>query len=157
MASMADFAAECEAAAKALRRMPADVRRALAAEVKSEVAVPLAAKIGAAATGPYAARISGAVKARAAADPTIVAGGGRRVVSGGATPRQLIPGTEWGGGVRVTQVYPRRGRAHRRRTTNQFVPAHPFIFPTISKQMPTVLDQFAGIVLRSIDKGLTHG
>ena len=158
MSTPQEFAAECDQVAKSLRRMPAELRRALASGVKSDVAAPLAAKIGAAAAGPYGHALSGAVKARAAADPTIVIGGSRRVVSGGASARDLIYGTEFGGGKRTTAV-PRNAKhkGYRRRSTNQFHPAHPFVFPTIGRESDWVLDQFATIVLDTLDKGVNRG
>ena len=155
MSDIKDFAEECDFVAKQLRRLPSDVRRALASEVKTAVALPLAGKIGSAARGPYGAALSGSVKARAAADPTIVIGGSRKVVSGGANARQLIYGTEFGGGKRITRVPTTPKRAgYRRRSTNQFVPAYPFVFPTVGKNMDWVLDTYADIVLKTLDKGV---
>jgi hypothetical protein len=158
VATVEEFVADCEQAAKQLRRIPKDVRRALAADVKTQVAAPLADKIGAAATGPYARALSGAVKARASADPVIVIGGSRKVVTGGANPRQLVYGTEFGGGKRVS-VVPRNARhsGYRRRGTNQFHPARPFVFPTIGRESDWVLEQFADIVLKTLDQGFTNG
>lgn len=155
MSGIEDFAAECDFVAKQLRRIPSDVRRALASEVKTEVATPLAAKIASAAKGPYGPALSGSVKARAAADPTIVVGGSRKVVSGGANARQLVFGTEFGGGKRITRVptSPKRS-GYRRRTTNQFVPAHPFVFSTIGSNMDWVLDTYADIVLKTLNEGV---
>jgi hypothetical protein len=158
MATLDEFGRECDAAAKALRRVPRELRRALASEVKTEVAVPLAAKIAAAASGPYGRALSGAVKARAQADPTIVIGGSRKVVSGGANARQLVFGTEFGGGKRTTRIARRPGRAgYRRRTTNQFVPAHPFVFSTIGDNVDWVLDRYSDIVLKVLNEAVSDG
>lgn len=159
MSDLAAFAAECDAASKSMRRLPKDVRRALASDVKTEVAAPLADKIGAAARGPYGRVLSAATKARVSADPQIVVGGGRRVVSGGATARQLVYGTEYGGGGRVTAVPAGRGhKAYRRRSTNQFRRGpYPFVFPTIGREGEWVLDRFADIVLKALDEGMTNG
>lgn len=158
MSDLAAFAAECDAASKSLRRLPKDVRRALASDVKSEVAAPLADKIGAASRGPYGRVLAAATKARASADPQIVVGGARRVVSGGASARQLVYGTEFGGGGRTTAVPAGRGhKAYRRRSTNQFRRAYPFVFPTIGREGEWVLDRFADIVLKAIDEGMSNG
>lgn len=159
MSDIESFADECEFVAKQLRRIPRDVRRALASEVKTKVAVPLAGKVGSAARGSYGPALSGSVKARASADPVIVIGGSRKIVSGGANARQLIYGTEFGGGKRTTAI-PRNAkhRGYRRKTTNQFVPATPFVFPTVAHETPWVLDQFADIVLKTLDEGVnTNG
>lgn len=143
----AAFAADCKRTAADLRRLPADLRRALAAEVKPRVAVPLATRIAGNARGSYGSALSGAVKARAQADPQIVIGGSRRVVSGGANPRQLVYGTEFGGGGRVSVVAGTpRHRGYRRRSTRQFVPARPFVFTTVGSSIEWVLEEFAGIV-----------
>jgi hypothetical protein len=91
-------------ASKALRRIPKEVRRALAAEVKTEVAAPLAVKIAGAATGPYNRVLRNGTKARASADPQIVVGGARPRLSHGAGPRDVVFGTEFGGGKRITRV-----------------------------------------------------
>lgn len=159
MSNMKDFAEECDYVAKQLRRIPKDLRRALASEVKQEVAIPLAAKIAGASSGPYGPALSGQVKARASADPQIVIGGSRKIVSGGANARQLVYGTEFGGGRRRTAV-PRtaKHKGYSRESTNQFVPAHPFVFPTIGKNGEWVLDQFSDIVLKVLDEGgITNG
>ena len=158
MSSMEEFAAECDQVARSLRRLPKDVRRALASDVKTEVAAPLAAKIGSAATGPYGAVLATATKARASAEPVIVVGGGRKVVSGGATPRDLVFGTEFGGGKRRSRV-PRNAKhvGYSRAGTNQFKPARPFVFPTIGREGDWVLDRFADIVLKALDEGLSDG
>jgi hypothetical protein len=158
VAGLDEFARECDAASRALRRVPTDLRRELGREVKEQVAVPLAAKIGAAASGPYARALSGAVKARAQADPTIVIGGSRKVVRGGANARQLVFGTEWGGGKRTTRVAARPGRrGYRRRSTNQFVPAHPFVFSTIGDNVDWVLDRYSDIVLKVLNEAVSDG
>lgn len=158
MADLSDFAAECEFVSKKLRRINKDLRRALAAEVKTEVAIPLAQKISQAASGPYGPALSGAVKARAQADPTIVIGGSRKIVHGGANARQLVFGTEFGGGKRITAV-PRNAKhkGYKRRSTNQFVPAHPFVFSTIGRNGEWVLDQFSNIVMKVLDGGISNG
>lgn len=147
MGDFDSFAAECKTASKQLRRLPKDLRRALATEVKTEVAVPLAGRIANAATGPYARPLSSAVRARASAEPQIVVGGTRRVVSGGASARQLVFGTEWGGGKKLTSVAATSGhKGYRRRSTRQFAQKHPFVYPTIAKSGEWVLDKFADIV-----------
>lgn len=148
MADLDAFARDCMTASKQLRRIPADLRRALASDVKTEVAAPLAAKISAAASGSYGRALAPQVKARASADPQIVIGGTKRIASGGASGRQLIYGTEFGGGSRVTAIPTRPGRrGHRRRTTRQFIRQHrPFVFNTIGRNGGWVLDRFAHIV-----------
>jgi hypothetical protein len=158
VSTLDEFVTECDRTAKALRRLPKDVRRALAADVKTQVAAPLAGKIAGAATGPYARALSGAVKARASAEPVIVVGGSRKVVSGGASPRDLIYGTEFGGGKRRSRV-PGNGKhvGYSRAGTNQFHPARPFVFPTIGAESEWVLEQFADIVLKTLEQGLSDG
>jgi hypothetical protein len=143
-----EFARECKEAARNLRRVDRDLRRALSSQVKERVAVPLAARIGSAAGGPWAPVLRAGTKARAGAEPTIVVGGSAPRVSGGATPRQLVYGAEFGGGSRLTAV-PRSGRrrGYRVHSTRQFrANRRPFIFPTIAEQIPAVLDEYADIV-----------
>lgn len=153
MASPEEFAQECEAAAKALRRIPKELRRALAADVKTEVAEPMAAKIRSASRGPWSAALASQTKARAAADPQVVIGGAKKIVSGGANARQLIYGTEFGGGRRVTRVPARPGRrGYRRHSTNQFIPATPYVFETLRANSDFILDAFADIVLKVINE-----
>lgn len=127
--------------------------------MKTEVAEPLARKIGAAAGGPWARILDAGTKARAAADPQIVVGGARPRLSGGAGPRQVVFGTEFGGGGRVKAIptTPKR-RGHRRVTTNQFRRHHkPFVFPTIEANMPEVLDAYADITLKVLNEGVNNG
>jgi len=154
MASNDEFAQACRDASKGLRRVQKDLRRELSQQSKEKVAVPLAAKVARAAAGPWARTLASGTKARAGADPTIVIGGMRPKVSGGAGPRALIYGTEFGGGSRLNDLAgsPRRHR-HRRHTTAQFRRnMHPFVFRTISANVPWVLDTFADITMTTLDK-----
>ena len=156
MSSTDDFAAECKAAARNLRRVPKDLRRTLSHEVQDQVARPLSGKINAAASGPWARVLSVSARTRAAAEPTIVVGGSRPRLSGGAGPRQVIFGTEFGGGKRLTAVPRKNGhRGYRRYSTNQFA-AHqrPFVFPTIGRELPNVLDTFADITMGVLEKAV---
>ena len=144
------FERECKVTARNLRRLPADLRKALAAQVQPRVAAPLAGKVAQTFAGPWAAPLAASTKARKLADPTIVVGGGRPVVSGGASARQLVYGATWGGGKRVAQVT-RKTRAgsvtFRRHVTKQFQgKARDNIFPTLRSNGAWVLDQFAAIV-----------
>ena len=132
-----------------LRRIPKDLRKALSVRVKPEVAVPLAARIASAASGPWGPVLAAATKPRASADPTIVVGGARKVVSGGASARALVYGVEFGStGRTITGVNAGRGhRSYSRRSTRQFLRhKRPFIFPTIRSSGGWVLDKFATIV-----------
>lgn len=159
MATPEEFAAECRAASRGLRRVPAELRRELAVAARDQVAKPLAARIASAASGPHAGILAAGTKARAAGDPTIVVGGLRPKLSGGAGPRQVVFGDEFGGGKRLGSVpSSRRARAHRRYTTNQFRRgAKPFVFPTIRGSLPWVLDTFADATLSTIEKGVNRG
>lgn len=152
------FARSCKTASRNMRRLPKDLRRELGAEVQTEVAEPLAGRIRSAAAGPYRGALSTSVKARKLADPTIVIGGTRKVVSGGANARQLVYGTEFGGGSRVSRVSANgRHRGYRRRSTRQFARSHPFIFSTIGKSGGWVLEQFADVVNRLLGEGMDRG
>jgi hypothetical protein len=158
VASPEEFAQQCREASRNMRRLPAELRRTLAARSKADVADPLAAKIAAAASGPYGRALSTAVKTRAAADPQIVVGGARRVVSGGASARQLVFGTEWGGGKRVKAFAKTANRkGYKRRTTRQFVTPHPFVYPTIGANIDTVLEAFATMVEDTFTKVVSDG
>ena len=139
----------CRDASRDLRRLPRDVRDALKARTRPEVADPLADTIRGTFRGPYAAVLSAATKTRVSGDPKIVVGGARRAVSGGASPRDLVFGSQFGGGSKVTQVTrkTRRGSVtYRRHTTRQFTKPRPTIYPTIRQELPTVLDRFATII-----------
>lgn len=158
MNDLRGFADECDVVARAMRRIPSDLRKSLSGEVQENVARPLAEKIAAAAHGPHANALRAGVKARKLADPTIVVGGARRLVSGGATIRQLAPGNEWGGGKRTTRVPSRPGRrGYRMRSTNQFVPAHPFIYPTISENYDWAIERWSDVVEDLVGKALNDG
>jgi hypothetical protein len=143
--------------AKDWRRLPADLRRALAQESRDKVAVPLAAKVASAAAGPWARVLGPSVKARSGADPKIVIGGKSPKLSGGGYPRAVVFGNEWGGGKRVRALAKTsRRRGHRRATTNQFRHPHPFIFRTVNREMDWVLDTFADITMTVLDKGVAR-
>lgn len=144
------FERACKVTARNLRRMPADLRKALSAEVQPRVAVPLAGKVAQTFAGPWAAPLAASTKARKLADPTIVIGGGRPVVTGGASARQLVYGATWGGGKRVALVTRRtRGgsSSYRAHVTKQFQgKSRDNIFPTLRAQGAWVLEEFASIV-----------
>lgn len=168
-----DFARDCRAMAAAVKKLPSDVRAELGREVKTRVAEPLAQKIAEQAHGPYGRALAASVKVRVSADPTIVVGGTRPVVSGGATGRDLVFGTEFGGGNRVSVVNRERhadgrkrvgrigrgeqerqrarGRSvYKRHTTKQFRNPNPFVYPTVEANVEWALDEFAAIVMGKI-------
>ncbi len=159
MATASDFATACKNASRQMRRLPAETRRALANEVRDAVAEPLAADIRSAWTGPYARVLSAATKARVQTDPQVVVGGSRRVVSGGASARDLVYGEEWGGGrrVKVMAGTPRR-RGHRRRTTRQFAgPGQHAVYGTIARTLDKSLERWADAVDRIVGKVMGGG
>lgn len=145
------FERSCRDTSRQLRRLPSELRKELAAQVQPKVAVPLAGKIAQAFGGPWSAPLSASTKARKLADPTIVIGGARRVVSGGATARQLVYGATFGGGTRRSTVT-RRTRSgssttYQVHTTRQFRgKGRDDVFDTIRANGAWVLTQFAGIV-----------
>lgn len=142
-----------------MRRLPAELRRALAREVKTAVADPLAGDIRAAWTGPYAPALSGATKTRVATDPQVIIGGSRRVVSGGASARDLVFGTEWGGGKRVKAIPGNaRRRGHRRATTRQFAGAGQHaVYGTVARTMDRSLERFADAVDKIVGQVIGRG
>lgn len=160
MADLQAFERSCRETARQLRRVPADLRRALSSDVQPLIAEPLADRISSTFTGPWAAPLAGATKTRKLADPTIIIGGARRVVSGGANARQLVYGAQFGGGNRTSKITrkTRRGRAtYSARTTRQFARhAQETIFPAIRREGGWVLDQFAEIVAKVLTAGVTH-
>ena len=157
MTEPTEFARACRDASRDLRRLPKDLRRTLAQRVRPDVADPLAGDIRADYRGPWANVLSAATKTRVSGDPQIVVGGSRRVVSGGAAPRQLVYGAQFGGGKKVAEVTRRtkhKGTVrYRRRTTAQFRNPVPTIFPTIGRTIDKTLDRFARIVGEVLDNG----
>ncbi len=151
------FERACRDAARSLRRVPKELRQTIAADSRDEVAAPLVQALQHAAVGPWARQLAAGTKARKAADPTVVIGGARPVVSGGAGVRQLVYGNQWGGGKRVTTVTRGRSR-YRLRSTRQFRTPHPYIIRTLSQQGGAVLDAWARLVMRAIERsGVTDG
>lgn len=155
MAALID-AREFGQMARDLRRAPKAVRDEVKRESRTRIAEPLAAKIksAAASTGPWAAVLVAGTKTRAGAEPVIVVGGKTPRLSGGAGPRHVVFGTEWGGGKRLSVVArSNRARGHRRYSTNQFRRhKHPFIFPTVARNYDAIVEAYADIVVRAIDK-----
>lgn len=142
-----------------MRRLPAELRRALGNEVRDTVAEPLAADIRSAWTGPYGPALSAATKTRVGTDPQIIVGGSRRVVSGGASARDLVYGEEWGGGRRIKAIpsTPRR-RGHRRRTTRQFAGAGQHaVFGTVARTLDKSLERWADAVDRIVNQVMRNG
>lgn len=172
---MEGFEQQCRQAARQLRRLPAELRRDLAAEVRDEVAEPLAGAIRSEWHGPHAAVLREATKARVQVDPMVVVGGARKVVSGGASVRDLVYGNEFGGGKRVALVNRprsaggrRRGRVtqaeratagrkiYRRRTTQQFPrEGQHAVFGTIEGTLDAIFGRWVEVIERRIDKGMS--
>jgi hypothetical protein len=143
-----------------LRRVPKDLKKALSVRVKPEIAEPLAQRVSGAWTGPYAQVLATATKARAGAEPIINIGGARKVVSGGASPRQLVYGVEFGAtGRRVVGVSAGKGhRSYSRKATRQFVGHHaPAVFPTIRRSGGWLMDKYADIVNDVLGKVVSGG
>jgi hypothetical protein len=153
--------------------MPAELRKAAGDEVLETVTRPLAAKVAAAWTGPYAPALAASTRARKGTDPLLVVGGSRRLLTGGATARDLVYGTEFGGRMDSTRIVNRErmparrgtrkrsGRVSRaelarqaaagrpifrRHSTRQFVPARPAIFPTFRREGPWVFSTWASVL-----------
>lgn len=160
-AELRAIAQECHEAARALKRAPAEVKKATKLAVRTTLAEPLARAIGSAAGGPWGRVIGSATKSTADVTPRIKIGGARRVVSGGASVRQLAPGTEWGGGRRVTGVTRRKlnggSVSYRRRSTAQFKAPRPFIYPTIDQRLPALLEDYADVVADALQEVIDRG
>jgi hypothetical protein len=159
VATTDDFVTACHEASRGLRRVPSELRREIAQQSRDLVAAPLAVKVAGAAVGPWGPLLAAGTKARSAADPTIVVGGLRPKLSGGAGPRQIVFGVEFGAGKRLSVVPSRPGqRGHRRYTTKQFRSRQqPFVFDTIGANIPWVLDTFADLTMTTLEKGVNRG
>jgi hypothetical protein len=158
MATPAEFAAQCKATARLIRRLPPELRRELGRQVKPKVADPLAASVRADWVGPHRAVLSAGTKTRVAGDPQLVVGGARRVLSGGGSVRSVVFGDEFGGGSRrIVVSSTSRRRAHRRHTTRQFARAgYGRLFGTVRNQLEPTFDRWASIV-DDVLRGITSG
>ncbi len=147
-----DFAQACKDTSRNLRRVPAELRKLLGREVRDTVAEPLASDIRAAFDGPYRRVLVGAVKTRVQGDPMIVVGGARRVLSGGASVRDVVFGDEFGGGSRVSVVpSTSKRRGHTRHTTRQFGRARGNVLGTIRSTADTTFARWVDAVNKIID------
>lgn len=147
--------------ARDLRTAPKAIRDAIKRESRDAIAEPLAGKIRAAASGPWAKVLVPGVKTRAGsgAEAVIVIGGARPKLSGGAGPRQVVYGTEFGGGKRLS-ITPRtaKHRGYRRYSTAQFRRnRREFIFPTLGHNADAVSHAYADIVLDALYEAATRG
>lgn len=158
-ASGSDFSAACRVAARQLRRLPAELRRTLAREVKTEVADPLAGQISQAWRGPQGAALAKATKSRVQADPQIVVGGARRLLTGGATARDIVFGNEFGGGKRVATVAARgNGKPYRRHTTRQFpTSGQHAVFGTVDDNLDEAFANWVDAVDKIIGRVMEDG
>lgn len=159
-----DFAAACRDNARAMRRLPAELKRELRGRVRDDVATVVADDIRAAGSGVYARRVAPTAKVRAGAEPTVVVGGGKRVASGGARGRDLVFGVNFGGKGDKVKAVPRaatrqgRGAGYRRHSTRQFMGRRePIVFGTIGRNLDRYLDRWADVVTDLIDRSLGHG
>lgn len=166
MTTYGEFQRQTQAMARAVRKLPKEIRKDLAKEVKEKIAVPIADEINRQAHGPYGRALSTAAKARLDAQPVIVVGGTRPLVSGGATGRQLVFGNEFGGGSRVSTVNRKPGKrgrvsraerasgVYKRHSTKQFSNPHPHVYPTVEAMADDALEMFADLIVEKIDNAL---
>lgn len=147
-----DFASMCKATSRNLRRVPAELRKRIGREVRDVVAEPLAADIRQSFDGPYRRVLVDAVKTRVQGDPMIVVGGSRRVLSGGASVRDVVFGDEFGGGSRVS-VVPSTGRrrGHTRHTTRQFGRPRGHVLGTIRSTADLTFARWTEVISKIID------
>lgn len=149
------LARSADETARALRRLPTEVRRAMSQRMKPEVAEPLAARVRSAGSSVYGRRVAATAKARAGANPTVVVGGTQRVVSGGGTGRQIVFGAMFGGGSRIAIIRSRRARTHLRHTTRQFAGERDAFVPrAVRDGAAEALTNFATIANDTIDREL---
>lgn len=158
MAVRDPFDGACRDAAKGLRRLPSEVRKALGRDVKTKVADPLAGAVRSAYAGQ--GRVGGAlvqaVKTRVNVEPVISVGGAKQLVSGGASGRQLVYGHEFGSGTPPQRAERLARRNHHgtgrrgsrtRGTTAQFAgPGHNAIFGTFAKEANTTFDNWLNVI-----------
>lgn len=147
--------------ARDLRQAPKAIRVAVKRESRARIAEPLAGRIRAAATGPWSGVLAAGVKTRAGsgAEAVVAIGGARPKLRGGAGPRHVVFGAEFGGGKRIARV-PRtdRHRGYRRYATNQFRGHHdPFVFPTAARSQDAIAETYAEIVLEALDGVIGNG
>lgn len=140
---MDPFARQCSDAVRQLRRMPSELRRELGGHVADQVAGPLASSVRAHATRPYGHRVD--VRVRKGAEPVLAIGGRAKRFSGGAGGVDVFYGAEFGGGNRFT-TYPTHRGSVRRRTTRQFVPARPFVFPTFAREFDRISEEWSAVL-----------
>lgn len=159
MATGADFANGCRAAASQLRALPSALRRDLDQEVLHVVVEPLARKVAQAWSGPYAGLLSQATSARLADSPEVVVGGATRQLSGGATAGTLVGGVEYGARDRVTQVNPRRRqRPYKRHSTRQLPrQGQKALTGTMERNADATFTKWVDLVNRLTDRVISRG
>lgn len=154
----AAFTAACRTLSRDLQSLPAAVRAALPEQMMNDVARPLAETIARKWTGPHAAALAAATQARYVRDDLEVFAGGRtRLISGGATGRDLVWGNEFGGGNRVKSMTSSRGKSYRRHTTRQFGGGSDTLLGTADAALDWMLEQTARAAGTIIDKVLRNG
>ncbi len=153
-----EFAQETRRAADAVRRLPRALHDALPRITEEEVAAPLAERVRSAGGNTYARRVSATATVQLTPHPTLVIGGARQILSGGATGSDIAPGTEFGGGQRVGTVSASRARSHRRRTTRQFVRQQsPFAVRTVERSLDWAFQRFVDAVEILADRQVPRG
>lgn len=154
----ATFTAACRTLSRELQSLPAAVRAALPEQMMSDVARPLAETIARKWTGPHAAALAASTQARYVRDDVEVFAGGRaRLLSGGATGRDLVWGNEFGGGNRVKSMTSPRGKRFRRHTTRQFGGGTDTLLGTADASIDWMLEQTSRAAETIIGKVLSRG
>ena len=146
-----DFRDEVRGLSRRLRQLDPEIRKQTQQRGRELVAEPMRRAMAAGATrSPYYPKVISAMKAMGGATPTVKTTAAKKVFSGGASTRDVVPGAVWAhGGKSSTAVAPTaRRRGYKRRTTTQQFAGEgvDFLYGPVRGQAPQLLAAWHDIV-----------
>ena len=151
MSDLAGFPRDVAALVDQLAALPDDIRAHVDDLVHERVIQPLVDDIRGRETGPYGSALAGAITVAGDAPAIEVVSAGA-IVSGGASADELVWGSEYGGGERVSIVSAStRAKSYKRHTTRQFRGGWPVIVPTVEQSADQTVERFADVVDETLE------
>lgn len=145
-----EFRTQCRDLGRRLRQLDPEIRKATRLRGRELVAEPMARAMASAATrSPWAPRVASTLKAGSGATPTVKITSARRIWSGGASTRDIVPGSVWGHGGKATRAVAGTSshKGYRRKSTMQFTgPGVDWLYGPVRGQAVELLRAWGAII-----------
>lgn len=157
-----DFQSEAREVGRLMRSLPKDVQKAIKAKGKDRIGVPLADAIRSASRqSKWYPKVTSQVKPVAGAAPGVKLTSAKRVFSDGASTRDILPGSVWGGGGTRKKPVARKKKSggfthYQRRTTAGFRNPVDFVYRPISDGGAHYLREWTKLMDEAVQEGFDN-